>query len=388
MKTETIELPSLAPGASFQLKMCTFGSGRSSRSAYVQAGLHADEHPGLLVAHHLMRLLTDLERKGQIAGTVVVCPFANPVGLGQRIFGMPTGRFNLENGENFNRAFPEIASDIAAMSGNETSTGNDVALVKRLFAQLLERHRSDDTVGALKFALLREALKHDLVLDLHCDTAGVLHLYANRAQAARAELLARAMGISTVLVEDHAGGRPFDESFTQPWRTAVEAGLIDPHKSGFCASIELRGQGDVDDATALEDARGILRFLVQEQLIEPEGGDAGGVDFHPLSGRSKELDRPDVFPLEGASHLRAPATGIVVYRKHPGDRVSYGELLAEIVALDGGPDTARAEVRSDVDGVFLVGQHFRFVRVGQRVALLAGAARLPGREPGKLLNDF
>jgi predicted deacylase len=77
-----------------------------------------------------------------------------------------------------------------------------------------------------------------------------------------------------------------------------------------------------------------------------------------------------------------------VYLKHPGDQVSRGELIAEIVALEGDPVAARVEVRSDVDGVFLVGQQFRLVRAGQRVALLAGTAMLPGRKPGKLLNDF
>jgi predicted deacylase len=196
------------------------------------------------------------------------------------------------------------------------------------------------------------------------------------------------MKIGTVLVEDHAGGQPFDESYMGPWQAAVRAGWIDPDRSGFCASIELRGQTDLDDATAMRDARGILRFLAQERLIEVLAGGTEDDELDTVSGRNIGPVAPCVFPLEGASHIRAPSTGIVIYRKHPGDLVSCGELLAEIVSLEGDPDAARVQVRSDVDGVFLVAQQFKFVRAGQRVALLAGAEPLPGREPGKLLNDF
>jgi predicted deacylase len=48
---------------------------------YVQAGLHADETPGMAVPHALMVQLADLESGSEIAGEIVVAPIANPPGF-------------------------------------------------------------------------------------------------------------------------------------------------------------------------------------------------------------------------------------------------------------------------------------------------------------------
>lgn len=378
--TESIDLPGLAPGAVFQLTTHTFDCADSNgRSAYIQAGLHADEHPGLLAISHLLRHLAELERNGQLRGRIVVRPFANPVGMAQRLFGMPVGRFNLDNGENFNRRFPSITDDVRDAIGNGMFARNDTRAFKNLFAALLEQRGAHDPVAATKLHLLREALKHDVVLDLHCDTRAILHLYSNRAQQARATTLAAALGIETVFLEDVAGGGPIDEAYTQPWRALRDADLVDDAHLGFCASIELRGQADVDDTLAERDARGILRFLAADGLIE-WNDDSGEAQAPKVT--------PRIYPLEGASHVPAPAAGLVTYRQRPGDAVRKGELIAEIVPLDGAFDAPRHPVYSDVDGIVVVQQQFALVRAGQRVALLAGMEPLAHRKTGQLLQDF
>jgi uncharacterized protein len=374
--TESIDLPGIAPGSAHRLIAHTFDGGRTQRSAYIQAGLHADEHPGLLAIQHLLRRLVELERDGRVLGRIVVRPFANPVGMGQKVFGMPTGRFNLENGENFNRHFPSVADEVREALRERDFARNDTAAFKSLFASLLEDRHAYDPVAATKLHLLRETLRHDILLDLHCDTHATLHLYSNRAQTQRATRLAAAMHIETVFLEDVAGGGPLDESYAQPWRVLHEAGLVDESHQGFCASIELRGQADVNDELAARDVRGILRFLAAEGLVEWNGREAD------------EPVPPRVYPLEGASHVPSPATGIVAYRKDIGDTVKRGELIAEIVPLDGALDATRVPVHSDVDGVIVVQQLFKLVRAGQRIALLAGTESLVHRKAGQLLQDF
>lgn len=381
LSTEYSELPALSPGASHRLFKHTFEGVGSGLSAYIQAGLHADELPGLLVIQHLLDALVKLDNAGRVRGRIVVRPFANPIGLGQRVFGAHTGRFNLDNGENFNRRFPDLTSRVEKALATRDIAHNDVKSAKVLFADVAAELTPLDPVAAMKAALLTEALQHDIVLDLHCDTDGILHLYSSRSQHTQAVALARHMRIRAVFLEDRAGGTPFDEAIAQCWSVLQQAGVIDADHAAFCTSVELRGQADVSDTFAQADAHGILQYLALRGLVDldPDNND-----------RSRPLAEHEVmvFPLEGVSHVPAPVGGLVAYKKRPGDTVKTGEVIAEIIPLLGAPGAARHPVFSDVDGLLIVQQYMKLVRPGQRVALLAGKNPLPHRKTGQLLNDF
>lgn len=368
-------LPSSAPGSDQRLAMYHFTGSGGARSAYIQAGLHADEHPGLLVIQHLLSRLQALEQSGAIVGEIVICPFANPVGMAQNVLGYMTGRFNLANGENFNRNFPDVLPALEERLQTLQSSPSNILSPKEILGGLLDSQCPSDSVTANKKILLREALRHDLVLDLHCDTAAVLHLYSTNDQRERAISLAACLGVGVVLLEDEAGGQPFDESYNRPWRRLVDTGLATTQQRGFAASIELRGQADVSDELAQQDAEGILRFLAEEGLIRYSAPAPSGVEVL-------------AFPLEGASHVQATASGVLVWKKNLGESVSRNELIAQIVPVDAPLGSPRVPVYSDVDGVILVQPLFKLVRTGQRVALLAGPTALAHRKPGQLLQHF
>ncbi len=78
---ERIALPSPSPGTSRVLNLHRYGAPGARPKAYLQAALHADEWPGLLVLHHLIGRLD--EARDDVAGEMVVVPSANPVGLAQ-----------------------------------------------------------------------------------------------------------------------------------------------------------------------------------------------------------------------------------------------------------------------------------------------------------------
>ncbi|OYY09383.1 MAG: hypothetical protein B7Y70_10275, partial [Rhizobiales bacterium 35-68-8] len=63
-----------------------FGTPGARPKAYLQAGLHADEFPGMLALRHLAAELAVADAEGRITGEVVVVPQANPVGLTQQKF--------------------------------------------------------------------------------------------------------------------------------------------------------------------------------------------------------------------------------------------------------------------------------------------------------------
>ena len=57
MRIETRAICGLTPGQSFEVTFLHFGEEGARPKTYIQAGLHADEAPGQLAAHHLRKRL-------------------------------------------------------------------------------------------------------------------------------------------------------------------------------------------------------------------------------------------------------------------------------------------------------------------------------------------
>ena len=77
--TNEIMLPGVSPGCKRSLVYHSYGQPGTSR-AYIQASIHADELPGMLVAHHLIKMLDCANSAGHIVKEIVIVPFANPIG--------------------------------------------------------------------------------------------------------------------------------------------------------------------------------------------------------------------------------------------------------------------------------------------------------------------
>ena len=76
-----IPLASPAPGTQRHLTVRRYGEPGARPKAYLQASIHADELPAMLVAHHLSRLLDEAAADGRISGEIVLVPVANPIGI-------------------------------------------------------------------------------------------------------------------------------------------------------------------------------------------------------------------------------------------------------------------------------------------------------------------
>ena len=129
---KSIRSPYQDSSASFQLTSFHFGTPGQGKKVYIQAALHADEVPGMLVAQFLRTELAALEAEGKIRGEIILVPAANPIGLSQAIHGAPFGRFDLSTGINFNRAYKHVADDLkASLEGKlGPDAGANVALVR------------------------------------------------------------------------------------------------------------------------------------------------------------------------------------------------------------------------------------------------------------------
>ena len=112
MQVEHIPLKHAPSGTSRELCVYRFGQAGARPKAYIQAALHADELPGILVVHELRKLLSKADESGELVGEVVLVPAANPIGLAQDLLGVHHGRFALADGQNFNRGFADLTKDL------------------------------------------------------------------------------------------------------------------------------------------------------------------------------------------------------------------------------------------------------------------------------------
>ena len=344
----------------FRLTSFHFGSPGQGKKVYIQAALHADEIPGMLVAQFLRKELAALEEAGKLRGEVILVPAANPVGLSQAIYGAPFGRFDLFSGTNFNRAYKHVADDLKksldGLLGSDAAA--NVALVREHARQSVEQWKPATDTEALKKILLSMAIDADIVLDLHCDTESVVHIYAGTPLADAVRPLAAIMGAHAVLLALQAGGEPFDEACSRLWwDLATHFGPAFPlPPSCVATTVELRGEADVSYELAQQDATGLLQYLAHE-----------GVIAQPAGALPAPLCEPT--PLEGVEPVDAPHAGIVVFLKSPGDKVQAGDAIADLVDPVSGAATT---LRCSVAGVFFARSVHRHVLRGMTVGKVAG----------------
>ncbi len=359
------------PGTAHSVAVLRFGTAGARPKAYVQAGLHADEIPGMLAVHHLTARLAAAEARGEVLGEILVVPSANPLGLDQFILSRPIGRFDLGGGGNFNRHYPDLGPVLA--NGVRDILTHDaaanVARIRTVLAEALDGQHPGTEVDHLRHVLLRMAIDADIVLDLHCDDEAEMHVYLGTPLWPDAEVLTRQLGARAVLLADISGGHPFDEACSSPWwrlRGLIETGHPIP-AACLAATVELRGLGDVSDDFALQDADNLFRFLQRRGAV---AGDPG-----PLPPALCAAT-----PLAGFDMVAAPVGGIVVYRVELGDQVNSGDAVAEIVdPLAANPARARTPALTKTAGRVCTRRVHRFARPGDTLVKIAGAEPLPGK---------
>jgi predicted deacylase len=353
--------------AAFELTSLHFGSAGNGKKVYLQASLHADEVPGMLVAQYLRKELAALEQAGKIAGEVILVPAANPIGLAQAIHGAAFGRFDLTTGINFNRSYKHVADDLK--KSLEGLLGQDadanVRLIREHARASIATWQPATDAETLKKTLMTMAVDADIVIDLHCDNEAVLHVYAGTPLAEGIAPLSAIMGAHALLLAYQAGGEPFDEACSRLWWD------LDRHFEGrypipaacLSTTVELRGEMEVSYALAEKDAAGLLQFLTLSGVLLPKDAAAAAA--------AAVLPAPlcQATPLEGVEPLYAPHAGILVYTRDLGERLAPGDAIADLIDPVSGETTA---IRASVAGVFFARSAHRHVIRGMNVGKIAG----------------
>lgn len=377
MGTKTIKqhvIPTSSMGNARTLTVIRYGDPDAASKVYIQAGLHADEAPGLLVMHHLIHLLDEADAAHKIDGQIVLVPVANPIGISQWRDERLQGRFDFFDSINFNRRHLDLSTQIAERLKNrlQDSPRENVALIRQTAGEVLSAMAPQDETAYLKHRLLMLAHDADIVLDLHCDDQAVIHVYLGTPLWPEAADLSAQLGAEVTLLAEDSGVTPFDEACSRIWWKLAEKYPDTPIPSAcLAATVELRGSSDVSHARGAQDAGNIFIFLQRRGFIQ-----GTAPDVPPL--------RNAATPLRGVAHIKAPTPGVVLFLKQPGDRIAKGDVIAEIInPLKDGAQNRITRVKSSIAGLLFSINTDRYARPGRILAKIAGKVLL--KEKGENL---
>ncbi len=339
-----IMLPSMTPGSARHVVVHRFGKLGARPKVYLQAAVHANEFPGAMALHHLLPQLLKADAAGRIVGEVVVVPAVNPIGLSQLVGNNHLGRYDQLGRDNFNRNWPDLAPAVAERVGSQL--GKDaqanITLIRKTALAALAEMQPLNELQTLRVEVLKLAIDADVLLDLHCDLEAVLHLFISRRDwPGRAQALAAEIGAEATLVND-----PYPQALTFSgvngalWARLAEAlPEADIPQACLSATVEYRGQHDVNHALGADDAARLLRFLQR----------CGAVAGRP--GKLPTL-KAEATPIAGMDVGYCKGTGVLVYRVAKGTRVRKGQVICEIIdpSDERGP-AARTPLLAGSDGV-------------------------------------
>jgi predicted deacylase len=283
----SVTFPGDGPGEVLRIAAWRFHGSGSGPVVHLQAGVHADEIPGMIVLDQLLPRLATAERRGLLRGTVTVVAQANPLGLRQFRQDRLLGRFHEAGSRNFNRHFP---ASIA--------------------------HPDATSFSAWQSTLYALSEGAEIVLDLHTDAEAISYIYVHRDFWPKAEALGAAFGAELAILWDFDNSGAFEEA-------AAARLLSHQGPQRLTSTVELRGQADTDPATTEADVRGLYDFLGHVGAIE--GADA----LPPWRGIA--------VPIQNIETIFAPSAGVLAFPQPLGAVVAAGEEVARLLPMPGEP---------------------------------------------------
>jgi predicted deacylase len=374
---ETLRLRGDTPATTIELPFYRIGPPDAHEKIYLQAALHADEQPGTMVLHHLLPMLRQADEENLLRARFIVIPMANPFGMAHLVQRHHLGRYDTNTGVNYNRQWPDlfamIRTQLAGRLGDDERF--NVNLVRKAVAQWIDAQQPRTAAEQLRMFLLKEAHDAEFVLDLHCDSDSLLHIFTSPELMPELQDLSDWMGAAAVLTAADSGGGSFDEVLPLLYRKVAQTNPGKPvPMASATATLEYRGLADSFDHFGEQDALRLFGFFCGRGLIDANPGP------RPEGGATAT-------PFEATEILRVERPGLVAYRVDLGQRVTRGQPVADLIALDG-PEAfvGRTPIVAGTDGFVLTRSLRKYAARGDNIAKIVGTAPLPQRR-GYLLED-
>ena len=380
----TIEIPADTPGCSYRLSYYHFKPdlpdmiGHAPK-IFLQAGLHADEQPGTLILHYLLALLDEAEKLGQLQAEFIIMPMVNPIGMAQIQNHHHSGRFDMSTGLNFNREWPDLALTIInekpeILDQLQADEQENKKIIIDAISEWIDQQTAITAIEKLRFQIIKQVIKCDVVLDLHCDIQATNHIYIVPQLMPEYQDLADWMGSEVTLTAENSGGGSFDEVWPRLW---IDLQRLVPNKPlpspVLSATLEYRGLIDVEDALNKKDAKNLMGFFIGRGFVNKE-----------LEGTPPSM--PVAVPFDATQIIKAEIAGLISYHVKLGARVQEGDLIANILLLDGeNAFRQKMPIYAGTSGIVFSLMLQKYIWKGAMVAKIAGNTSLASRK-GVLLE--
>lgn len=326
--------------------------------------MHASEVQGIAVLHFLMARLAEMPQSA-LRGELSLLPMANPYGLSNKVGEHTVGPFFLGNGQNWNRAYARLACRNSHECDHPDQV--DVSLFLREHSglpwpQVCDAYRAAllraltrlrrglklagklTTVRTQALAIQKQAMRADRVLDLHTSTRGVRFAYVPNQVEPMLEATYLDMPYFLVMGQQFTGA--LDEAVNHPWLLLAEAYHREHGATGAkpaALTLELGSQEEILPEQAEREADNLLNWL---RCIGALAGEAKPCPESPLA-------------TDDTAYINvcAPYGGLVSFEVEPGQKVSAGQRLAQILVWsarsDSGLPSRFRAVLAPQDGIVL-----------------------------------
>jgi predicted deacylase len=294
--------------------------------------------------HYLMPMLADAERAGKINGEIIIVPAVNPIGQSQLVGNTHLGRYHLNSRDNFNRSWLDLSDAVAERVGRKLGSNPqaNVEMIRKAALAALKAMTPVNELQTMRVEIMKLSVDADVVLDLHCDSEAILHVFGSeRDLGGTIETLAADLGAPSTMYN-----QPYPEALTfsgvngSLWsRLADRFPAAAIPQACFSVTVELRSQHDVTHALGEADATNLFRYLMRRGIV---AGDPG-----PLP---KLKSAPT--PIAGMDVGYCPVGGFIVYLLAAGAKVKEGQPVCEIIdPTDPRGPQARTPILARSDGL-------------------------------------
>lgn len=304
-------------------KLSVKGKSTKAKKVYIQSSMHASEIQGNAV---ILALLNHFN-KYQPLGNVVIIPQCNPMGRDTLIGAGHAGRFDLSNGENWNRCYfrPEINYSAFAtqyLQSNRQEYANEFRkIIKDQITESLQNPFGLSRAKSLNYKIQLEALEADIILDLHTDTYAIDYIYS--PQYAKEDV--KNFDFGCVLLMENKCNGALDEASFYPWwnlqQSFEKVGRYEPVLVNSY-TLELGSEESINSKKAKLQAQKILNYLANQNVISS--------DDYVDTDANKHINFYDENLFRA---IYAQSGGLYEWFVHPGDKFVKHQVIGQLLQM-------------------------------------------------------